>query len=497
MNKKIQGIIVGGVVVAALGGTLAFLELTGKDPKDGTSSDTSSAAVKVDTDKDPVAIISTDPSNIKELRVENEHGGFVLERPASGKTEFNIKELSGIVQDSSYKSSTVNDISKLEAYKLVEENASDLEKYGLTKPRIKFTVVFGDDSETTYLIGGDDVNKQRYCYFCEDGKSDVYMVLKSRMSGVFSRKEDFVTKALTSIELGNEGEYGKLTVKRRDLDYDMVFEQAHENKGMIVSAQVMVEPLYASLNITKSADITHGIAALNAQSCEMIYPEEKDFKTYGLDDPLAEVIYEENGKVYNLKIGDPIYLKNENGEDTREVEAYYGYLTATGMTGMDCIWRIRADNAKWASFTPGEVIAMITSNEIFDLSELKITTENQSYDFTLSADGDSKIHWVRKNGVLLEDDDPFRMLYLYILSFPPKEVYLKETEGDPFITIEIIRADGGKDKLEFIKDVESERRVIIKLNGKTSYRVESKWTDEFIVNLGRLERGEELTSSPA
>lgn len=492
MNKKIQGIIVGGVIVAALGGTLAFLELTGNDPKDAPTED-SSVAVKVDPESDPVPIISTEPGNIKEVIVENEQGGFDLERPSSGKSELNIKELVGINQNGTVKAGLVNALAELEAYKLVEENASDLAKYGLTEPKTSFTVVFGDGTEKKYLIGDDDVNKKRYCYFSEDGKKDVYMVLKAKIAEVFYSKEEFVSTALTPSELCNSGTYGKLVVKRKDLDYDMVFEQPHKDKPSLVAAQVMSAPIYASLNVTESTKVTHGLSALDAQSCVMINPKEEDFKTYGLDDPAAEVIYEEENITCTLKIGSPIYKKNTTGSDTAEIEAYYCYIT--GYPGEDCIWTISAEKAIWASFMPGDIIAMMTANTIYEISEVKITAENLSYDFTLSADGDKEIYWVRKNGELMEDDGPFRSIYLFTLSFPTKEIYFDEIEGDPFLKIEIIRSDTGGDTLEFFK--ETDRRVLVKVNGRPSFRIASKWTDEYIKNFERLEKGETLLDKPS
>ena len=492
MNKKVQGIIVGGVVVAALGGTLAFLELTGKDPKE-SSSETSSVAVNVDSEKDPVSLISTEVSNIKEVRVENENGGFILERPASGKSEFNIKELSGINQDVSMKAGTVTDLSVLEAYKLVESNASDLAKYGLTDAKIKFTVVYADGKETKYLVGADSVDKPRYCYFCEEGKNDVYLVLKTRMSGVLCEKEEYVSKSLTPDYICLDDSYGKMTVKRKDLDYDMVFEKAHSDKASLVSQQVMSAPIYASLNVTISSKVTHGIQALTADSCVKIFPTEEDFKTYGIDDPVTEVIYELESDTYDLKIGNPIYKKNDKGDDTDEIEAYYCYIT--GALGTNCIYTIAKDKAYWAEFMPGEVIAMMTANKIFDLNEVKITADGGiSYDFTLDSDGDQEIYWVRKNGELMEDSDPFSKLYLYILSFPSKEIYFKDVTGDPFIKIEIKHKDGGGDTLEFYQD--TERRVIVAVNGQPSYRITKAWADVFLDNLGRLDRGEEIKDKP-
>ena len=491
MNKKIQGIIIGGVVVAALGGTLAFLELTGSG-KDSSSSDTSSAVVASEAEPDPVPVITTEEDSILSVVVENETGGYTLERPASGKTELNIKELTGLNQSMVMKQGLIKDLASLQAYKLVEENASDLGKYGLEKPNTVFKVNFKDGTSRTFRIG-DRAAQNRYRYVAEEGRSEVYMILQSTLSDMIGRKEDFVVTSLIPASTATEETpYGRLTVKRKDLDYDMVFEDLKDDSQALISSQVMVEPIFAHLNIQLSSKVTHGLWGLAAAKCEKIFPGEEDMKTYGLDDPFAEVYYKNDTEEYKLKIGREIHSTDSNGEELDEIAAYYCYVE--GVSGIDCVWQIDAANLPWATYTAGDVISLMTTNKIFDLSEVKVTCRGEVSDYTLDgSEAETKVYWVKKNGQDV-DVSKFQDLYKYILYFPTKDIYFDEIKGEPFLTIEINRKDGEGDKIEFFED--TTRRVLVKLNGKPSYRLESRWTDVFIENMGRLDRGEELKEIP-
>ncbi len=491
MNKKIQGIIIGGVVVAALGGTLAFLELTGTGKTD-SEADSSKAVAAIQEEDEKIPLVTAEADDIVSVVVQNATGGYTIERPSSGKTELNIKELTGLNQNMTMKQGVLKDIASLQAFKLVEENASDLSKYELDDPNTVFTAEFKDGTKRTFRIGS-KATRNRYRYVAEEGKSDVYMVLESTLSDMIERKEDFITLSLIGASTATEDTpYGRLTVTRRDLEYDMAFEDIADESQALISSQVMVEPIFAHLNIQLSSNITHGLWGLTASRCEKIFPDENDMKEYGLAEPFAEVYYKNDTEEYRLKIGSEIHATDSSGAETDEIAAYYCYLE--GNPGEDCIWQIAAGSLPWATYTAGDVISLMTTNKIFDINELKVDVRGEVSDYTLDGDeSENTVYWVRKNGSDV-NVSLFQNLYKYLLYFPTKEIYFDEITGKPFMTIDIVRKDGGGDKLEFFE--ESSRRVLVKLNGRPSYRLESRWTDVFIENMGRLDRGEEIKETP-
>lgn len=472
-------------MVAALGGTLAFLELTGG--KDDTSSADDSSAVikKVDEEADPTRLIDVEAADITSVVVDNQYGGFTLERPASGKSEWNIKELTGLDQISSYKSDIATDLSQLESYKTVEENAEDLSKYGLAEPEATFTVHFADGTERTFLIG-DIATKNRYRYFCEKDSKTVYMVVKSIFNNIIDRKEEFVNKFLIEDSSGTDP-YGELRVKRKDLGYEMVFVQDESEDESLISAQVMTEPIFANLNISVSAKITHGLYGLTASRCEKIFPTEEDFGTYGLDDPQCTVTFKGEGYDYELRIGNEIHATDENGKEIDEIAAYYCYVT--GVDNRDCIWQIDAESLLYASFMPGDVISLMTTNRIENIDTMKVTVDGKTHDYKVVTDSDGQVTNVRQGNNEL-DVYGFKSLYQFLLSCPTDEIYFDEVTGEPEMTVELSLTDGETETLEYYR--ESARRTIVALNGRPSYRIESRWVDGFKENVGLLEEGKEL-----
>ncbi|WP_124100304.1 DUF4340 domain-containing protein [Ruminococcus sp. Marseille-P6503] len=489
MNGKIQGIIVCGVIIACLGGTLAFLNATGGDSSSDT--DSSSQTVNENSEDTSVLLIDSTADDIKSIAAVNEYGGFTMSRPASGKTAWTIEELNGINQSSSLQSGMAEDVAQLEAYKTVEENSSDLGKYGLESPAGEFTVTFTDDTQSTFCIG-DVSTKTRYRYLCEKGESDVYMILNSRVSYFIEPKENLVDTSLIE-DPGDSDmpDYGTLTVRRSDLDYDMVFENDPYDKEGMVSSQVMTEPIFSYLNVSVSSATTHGMWGLSAESAVKIFPDEEDFKTYGLDEPLAEVTFKGDGYNYDLKIGDPIYEENDDGEQTAEIASYYCYLT--GVDGVDCVWTVSADSLPWATVMPGDVVtSLMTTNNIMDVSEVRVTAEDSEIVYELDSDGESTINSVKMNG---EDIDVslFQDLYKYLLTCPTSEIYFEEPQGESYLTIEISCEDGYNDVMEFYSD--SSRRSIVALNGRPSFRIQSKWTDRFLENMENVKNGEAVVDT--
>ena len=98
---------------------------------------------------------------------------------------------------------------------------------------------------------------------------------------------------------------------------------------------------------------------------------------------------------------------------------------------------------------------------------------------------------VTSNGKSL-DVEVWKGWYQYLLQCPTTEVYFKEPETECYLTVSINRNDGGKDVLKFFKD--TTRRTIVKLNGKTSYRIESSYVNKLVSNMKLAIEGKEINT---
>lgn len=487
MNGKLQGIIICVVVILCLGGTLLFLNLTGGQDSDNSGSEESSA-VSSQEEKE-ILIIDSSSEKINSVEISNENGKFTVERPASGKTAWCINELEGINQSQNSEKSLIENVAQLEAEKLVEENTDDPDKYGLKNPVAEFTVTFSDNSKRIFQIGDVTPEKSKYRYLTEKDTGKVYTVKSSVIDDFIDGKEQFIDPLL--IESPEEVEFGTMTIKRPDIDYDITFIQDTDDTTDMMSAQIMVSPIYSYLNGSSSQNTTHGLWGLTADSAVCLFPDDNDKKEYGITSPTATVIYKSDTEDYKLYIGNPIYSKNSEGKDNSTVAFYYCYLE--GVDGVDCIWKISAEDLPWADVMPEDIITTVmTYNNIADIDNIIVKRGSQTTKYTLTSE-DDELKTAAIDGKKT-DTEKFKTFYQYFLSCPTTEIWYKEPDGEKFMSVEI-KVGNKTDILEFFTSKSSERKAIVKRNGKTSFRIPLDWTDKFVNNMESLEKGGEILTS--
>ncbi len=489
MNGKLKGIIIGGVAVVCLSAAALVLNITDKSKGDSSSEADSSSAISEQEEK--IAIINSSAEQIKSVEISNSHGKYAVARPESGKSSWEIAELEGLNQTVDSEKKLIETAASLEAEKIAEENTSDLKKYGLTNPKGEFTVNFTDGKNITLLVGNETPDTSvKSRYVCEKGQNKVYVVKKYSIDDFLESKEEYINTTLieTPDEVDN---YGKMTISRPDLDSDIVIQNDNVNKTDEISAQIMVKPIFSYLNGSTSANITHGLWGISADEAVKIFPEESDFKKYGISEPTATVTYKSSDESYVLKIGKAIYTENDNGKKNTVPSSYYCYLE--GITGGDCIWKISEDKLPWATTKPEDIITtLMTYNNINDVKTLKVEKSGTVTEYKLTAK-DGEFNSATLNGEKLKSDE-FKNFYQYFLTCPTTEIWYKEPAGEKFMTIEVTAADNAKDTLEFYKDT-SQRKAVVKLNGSTSFRIPMDWTEKFEKNMDALKNGGNIVVS--
>ena len=494
MNSKLKGIIVVGVLAASLGGVLAFLELSGGNGGDSSSGDESSSKVVINQKENvKTQLVDRSADEVESVEVKNKNSAFTMVRSKSGKSTWEIGELSGLSLMLSEEGALADCAATLKSFDTVEENAEDFSKYGFDDPTSTFTVTFSDGEARTFIIGDPMPSSDRYYYLREDGKNTVYQVLSTYISYMIEPKEAYVNRVLIS-QPGSDAypDYGELRVKRKGVDYDVVIENDDSEVGA-VSAQVMTSPVYGYLNISNSTDYSHGMWGLTATSTEVIFPDDKALEKYGLTDPEAVVTLTGEEYDFKLTVGNPVHVKDEEGNDKDEIESYY--CTIEGVKGMDCIFLVSASSLPWVTKTPEDVLStLMTFNYIKDVGEIVVTKPDRTDNIAITYDKDADdVSKAQMNGKEL-DVDSLKTFYEFLITCPAEELCFDEPKEDAFVMkIEIKRYDGGGDTLEFYTD--TGRRTIVKLNGVPSYRIETKWITQFEKNIAALEKGEKIGES--
>ena len=463
MSARAKKLVVIGVFILSMALVLVLLIVT--KPKDEPEADVT------ETDN-TITVMPYLRDDVAQMTVHNESGEYTIRNGVSG---FVIDEFNGFRQNSTTMGAAARCAAELKAEALVEENAENLDKYGLSddNPKSRCDVTLKDGTAYTLYFGIDAPDGETRYVRKADSK-DVYTVLLNSSGYMYYSADDFISLAVTD-ELTNNNTAPTLdhmVITRKDLDYDIEFiddsKKYNADDVSMASSQVMISPVYAYLDITNSNAIMYGFWGLTALDVVKVHPTADDFKEYGLDDPFCEVNLEAELQVYNMKIGNVCeYQLDENGNPTSEPYSYYCYYN-----GVDIIYVFAASEVPWAVFSPIDILStMMTSNYIYtlDFIDISFIGDNPAdYHFELKSDLENTVFEEGDvNGVEFNGDD-FKIFYQFLLKCPIDDLCFDDPpEEDLIARIDFRRDDGDGDILEFY-DLKN-GRVAIKLNGTTSF----------------------------
>lgn len=482
MKSRAKNLMFIGIFVLSLLLVLLILVLTQPkaDKNDSSTTDTT------------LTIYSGSRDDIASMVITNEFGQYTVNQTVKG---FSIEELKDLRQNTTILAAAGNCVSNIKAQALVEEKAADMEKYGLSSdnPTASCKVTLKDGTTYTVLYGltAPDGNSV-YVRFADS--NDVYVVLANSSRYFYGAVENYIS-VIVKEELTNESvapTIDYLTITRKDWDFVMQFEDDTKNYALddvsMASSQVMISPVYAYLDITNSNDIIYGIWGLTAEAAIKPFPTEEDLAEYGLDDPYCVLDMDAELQKYKLLIGNvAAYETDENGKDTNEPASFYGYYE-----GIDVIFRFAASEVKWATFEPVDILSsMMTSNYIYSLDYVDLqfhNGEDVSYYLDVFGEEEDKSLGATLDGQMV-DVEALKIYYQFLLKCPIDSICLEEPKEDAKLLcyIRFERRNGGGDTLEFYDD--GANRVIIKLNGTTSFSQPKSYLDVLCENTKLFKNG--------
>lgn len=478
MKSKIKFIIIAAVILLVLGGVTAALLLTSPAEEE---------EAEEETVVESSLIFDKNPEDIEKLVISNEYGSYKIDRVGKdGIYMWTIVDYILAPISDTFINTALNGGATLTARKTVMENAEDLSIYGLTEPSAEYTVYFDDSDKTeiTVKIGDPVPASSVYSYMSIGDEKTVYTVKNSDVAFAKSNSRDCVNKVVftqkTAEDENDTTEYAlvnKLTISRKDLDYDIVidYDTRLEDENLIVansSSYRMSEPVVLDINPEKGADVMSAMFGLTASDFAQIRPEEGDLAQYGLDDPQLVVTADTNSGEFTLKIGN----EAENG-------GYYGMACDINM-----VFIFDKASLPWLTVMPLDLTTnMITSHYIYNIDTISIKCEGTDVTFDISGSGADDFG-VSSDGKEL-DADAFKKFYQFILGAPSEQLYFGEVTGEPAATIEI-KADDGNDVIEFYT-IENRRTVIV-LNGKPSFSCKTAYVDRLVQNVQKYLNGEEI-----
>ncbi len=483
MSKNVKTLVYIGIFVAFMALVMGVLLITGADPSEKEEE-------VIDTS---VKLVEGSREDISEIFVENANGSFTVKQQTKG---FAVTELGDLKQNTTVLNAVGNCIATITAAQQVEENASDLAKYGLAEDEYeaKVTVTkYGDETYTVYF--GKSTPDGENVYVRMGDSDTVYTTKMTSSSYFYNDKSEYISliimEELSQANVAPTIDF--LTITRKDLDYDIKFEDDTKNYSTdeisMASSQVMISPVYAYLDITNSNDIVYGLWGLTAQAAEKPFPTEEELEEYGILDPFATVKLEAELQVYDLKIGNPAgYYYDDDGNVSDEVSHYYAYFE-----GIDCIFVFAVEDLPWTTFMPIDILSsLMTSNYIYTLDYVDIKLDNQEkvdYYFDLDCDLENTTLAGSLNTTDPIRPEDFKILYQFMLKCPIDALCLEDPAPDAKLlaTIDYRREDGTGDILEFYDD--GNNRVTIKLNGTTSFSQPKSYLNVLEQNLKTYANG--------
>lgn len=484
MKKNLRLIIICAVVVAVLAGVLVFLMANKQDTPDEQTTDT---ADEITTS----LLYSNKLDDLDVLTIENEHGTYKVERvEINGQNLWTIMEIANLPLSNNVITTLVENAISVTAQQTVAENPEDISIYGLDKPLATVTAQFTDSANTVRkLYVGNKTPKGTAHYFMMEGDPAVYTVNIGEMNCYLNDKWTAVIRTVFSAAANADGTADsviqKMVIDRADLDYDMVIEydtRLDDDNNMVANSSmyVMTSPVFRELNPETCDPVTNGVFGLTATELCIVNPAEEDMVNCGLAEPAVILNVEANGNNnMTMKIGNE--YTTEDGAKARFVH----------VEGADIIYGFTTDLLPWLTVKPLDITTtMFTSNYIYNLTSVDITTDSEKYDFEITGSSADDFA-VTLNGQAA-DGDAFKNFYQFILRVPSADVYFEETTAKPVLTVDIKTKDGG-DSIEFIPS--DNRQSIIRLNGKVTYVCATAYVDRFISNLELFKNGEEIIAS--
>lgn len=481
MKSKIKFIIIAAVALLLLGGVTAALLLTAPAEE---------AEPEQETVVESSLIYDKDPADIDILEITNEFGSYKINRVASGEFSYwTIVDYILAPISTDFINTALNQAGTLTARKTVMENAEDMSIYGLAEPSAQYTVTFDDSAKSSYTvkIGNKVPGSSIYSYMSIGDEKTVYTVKDSDVTFSKENSRNCVDKIVfvqkTAEDENDTTDYSlvnKLTISRKDLDYDIVigYDTRLDDQNIIVSnssSYRMSEPVVLDINPDKGGDVMGGMFGLTASDFAAIRPEEADLAQYGLDDPQLVVTADTNSGEFTLKIGN----KAENG-------GYYGMAC-----DIDMVYIFDESTLPWLKAMPLDLTTtMITSHYIYGIDSISIKTADNDVKFDILGSS-AEDFGVEMDGKTL-DADSFKTLYQFILRAPSEQLYFDEVSGTPDAVVEI-KAEDGNDTIEFYNI--GDRRTVIVLNGRPSFSCTTAYVERLSQNVQKYLNGEELITS--
>ncbi len=469
MSKKIKALIFGGIAVVVLAAITVILVVTAPSNNEESSFISTNAIPLIDE-------LSTD---VDSLYVKNATGEYTIE--TIGEDLWRIKDISDFKSLDYLYQQTLSNLCTFSATELIEENCSDLERYGLSDPYISFVMKFTNGNSYSFHIGAKTADGSNY-YLIKDGETDVYLITATSISNLLLSKYSYLDKEVLASFDEEDSEsvphINSVRISRPDLPYEIVIEEVKDGElGENAASQsylVMREPQYARLDESKLQTLIFGNFGMTAADVVKANITSEDLTEYGFDQPTAvyEMTYDNNTTVkFTLGAGFNSADGYQKGQkvSASKIDSYYLIRE-----DVDQIYVISASSIEWQDVQPKDFISStVVMPNILDIDGFDVTVKGTTNKIVLTPGedkDDSSTYTATLNGASIDMDQCRSYLQLLMIT-NATDIYTGEIKGTEQMSIVYHYKNGTTATVRFYVDEENTTYITVNDTGKFIGRV--------------------------
>lgn len=455
MSRNIKILIGFIITVVIFAGAVVILRLT--EPKDDNTDDSTST-----TQSKLVYELNAD--DIESIEISNDSGEYTVIK--SGDS-YKIKGIEDYKLSSNYISSITGGLSSIIATKVVEENAKDIDRFGIDNPTATATVDFKGTKERTYTVKIGDTAINGDVYFMVDGDSTVYTGQSDQFAALSYDKLQTLDTTMISAEEG--AEVNKLSYTTTDGKYLVVFEKKGTGDSAVME---MTSPVSAEVNTTTLDTYINEIKALSAESVLAVDATDEQIEHFGLDKPYF---------TFSTTIGDKEYT-------VKVSEATAGYYVCM-LNDIKELYKVKTESLELPSKNPQSILRKsLISFDITKSEKLKLTANGVTDNFIFGMN-DSNVVTVDYNGKSV-DAAYYKDLFIYLMNAPMGEFCTEERKNaEEVAAFAFTQKDGTSFSLRFFTDDEG---CYVVENGKPVFTTEKSYIDTLLKNIEAFRRSDEI-----
>ncbi len=433
INKKNIVILVSVIVVLTLLTVFVFLWSGPSDSDDNTVNEASDVIKIFEGDADLLSHINVVTPDESINFVKNSESQWSIEGINSDKIK-------------NYKITTLaSTVSAINAKNIIEENATELDKYGLANPLYTLNATFGDMTKTFY--GGNSTSLGDAYYFKGADSNTVYTIYASTFNSIFDGTLSY--REIPDFSVNTETVCG-VKVQKQDTTLNV---QLMETPVVIndynVATWEMTSPSYHTIDDSRLA--TYIMEVLPNIYVNEFVSDKGNLADYGLDKPYAVVtITNTDGNVQTIKLG------------TSNQDEYYVVL------GDDTtVYTAGKDAFSFVDIEPFLLVnKFVNLVGVDDVSYVKVKSGSSEYKLSYS---DGKYYLNSKE---VSEDDYKKTLYTAVIGLLVSDFCNDATYKQPAVTVEYCTTNGKVTKAEFVDY--NDRNYAVYKDGKCEFMILKK-----------------------